>query len=52
MRARRQTTCAISGAAILHGDVIYSPRPSRLPCVNADAMVLASVIDDVAREMD
>ncbi|MBT2794585.1 DUF3331 domain-containing protein [Paraburkholderia strydomiana] len=52
MRARCQGKCAISGAAIARGDLIYSPRPSRLPCANADAMVLASVIDAVALKMD
>jgi hypothetical protein len=52
MRARCRGMCAISGAAIAHGDAIYSPRPSRLPCANADAMVLASVIDAVALKVD
>ncbi|CAH2910181.1 MAG: hypothetical protein CPSOU_1711 [uncultured Paraburkholderia sp.] len=52
MRARCAGRCASSGAAIVHGDLVYSPRLSRPPSANADAMILASVIDALALESD
>ncbi|RKT27575.1 uncharacterized protein DUF3331 [Paraburkholderia sp. RAU2J] len=47
--ARNSGVCAISGMRIRRGDAIYRPRTSRLVHpVNADAMILFSVIDHAA----
>ncbi|RKE35039.1 uncharacterized protein DUF3331 [Paraburkholderia sp. BL23I1N1] len=47
--ARNSGVCAISGMRIRRGDAIYRPRTSRLlRPVNADAMILFSVIDHAA----
>lgn len=48
IRARGAGVCSISGAPIARGDLVYRPRPSQPPTANADAMILAAVIDAVA----
>ena len=46
-RARASGFCAMSGQAIRPGDAVYKPNPRPTP-VNADAMILASVLRDAA----
>jgi hypothetical protein len=46
-RARITGFCAMSGQAIHPGDAVYKPNPRPTP-VNADAMILASVLRDAA----
>ncbi|CAD6532685.1 DUF3331 domain-containing protein [Paraburkholderia sabiae] len=46
-RARMSGFCAMSGQAIHPGDAVYKPNPRPAP-VNAEAMILASVLRDAA----
>jgi len=47
--ARAAGVCAMSGQAIAPGDAIYKPRPCRPRPRNADAMILATVLDAAAQ---
>jgi hypothetical protein len=44
-RSRKSGICAMSGRAIVPGDVVYRPSRRSAPC-NAHAMILASVLED------
>jgi hypothetical protein len=46
-RARAAGVCAMSGRAILPGDAIYKPRTCRPMPLNAQAMILGVVLDEV-----
>jgi hypothetical protein len=46
-RARKAGVCAMSGQPINQGDAIFKPRPCRPAPLNADAMILGCVINDV-----
>ncbi|WP_420992133.1 DUF3331 domain-containing protein [Cupriavidus sp. 30B13] len=46
--ARAAGVCAMSGQAIAAGDAIYKPRACRPRPRNADAMILATVLDAAA----
>lgn len=47
--ARQPGTCALSGRSIGRGDAIYRPRACRPSPLNAGAMILAAVVEDVPR---
>jgi hypothetical protein len=47
--AKKPGICALSGMRISPGDAIYKPRQTRQPPVNADEMILFSVVNDVAQ---
>lgn len=47
--ARQPGTCALSGRSIGRGDAIYRPRACRPSPLNASAMILAAVVEDVPR---
>ncbi|CAE6735529.1 hypothetical protein R69658_02012 [Paraburkholderia aspalathi] len=46
--SRRRGRCALSGAPIKAGDVVYRPRQGRPRPVNATAMMLASEVERVS----
>jgi hypothetical protein len=46
-RAKVSGICAISGARIKRGDLIFHPQRSKLAPANAGAMILASALNDV-----
>ncbi|MBR8060424.1 DUF3331 domain-containing protein [Burkholderia dolosa] len=46
-RARFGGVCAVSGRAVQPGDAIYRPRPTRPVPLNAGAMILASVLEQI-----
>ncbi len=45
--ARRKGVCALSGQPVRAGDAIYRPRRSDPPPINADAMILAVLVDEI-----
>ena len=45
-RARKSGVCAISARAIQRGEAVFRPRATRRLPLNADAMILASVLQD------
>jgi hypothetical protein len=45
-RARKDGVCAISGRAIHRGEAVFKPRITRPAPINADAMILDSVLQD------
>ncbi|RKT21599.1 uncharacterized protein DUF3331 [Paraburkholderia sp. RAU2J] len=47
-RARVQGRCAVSGAVIRREDSIYKPRVRTAPPANANAMILASVVEQMS----
>ncbi|MDR5753168.1 MULTISPECIES: DUF3331 domain-containing protein [unclassified Caballeronia] len=47
--ARQPGVCALSGRSIGRGDAIYRPRACRPSPLNAGAMILATVVEDVPR---
>jgi len=47
--ARQPGTCAVSGKSIGRGDAIYRPRACRPSPLNASAMILAAIVEDVPR---
>ncbi|KVH61560.1 hypothetical protein WS89_13525 [Burkholderia sp. MSMB1072] len=46
-RARVGGVCAVSGRPVEPGDSIYRPRPTRPVPLNAGAMILASVLEQI-----
>ncbi|WP_175922779.1 DUF3331 domain-containing protein [Burkholderia latens] len=46
-RARVGGVCAVSGRPIAPGDPVYRPRPTRPVPINAGAMILASVLEQI-----
>ncbi|MDT6964578.1 DUF3331 domain-containing protein [Cupriavidus sp. SZY C1] len=46
--ARDPGQCALSGAPIDRNDLVFRPQRSRPPALNADAMILASAMDDAS----
>ncbi|KUY62056.1 DUF3331 domain-containing protein [Burkholderia sp. RF2-non_BP3] len=46
-RARVGGVCAVSGCRIEPGDPVYRPRPTRPVPINAGAMILASMLEQI-----
>ncbi|WP_418789373.1 DUF3331 domain-containing protein [Paraburkholderia pallida] len=46
-RARRTGVCALSGLEIRRGQTVYRPRATRPQALNANAMILKEILDDV-----
>lgn len=46
--ARETGICALTGQPIERSDLVFRPQRSRPPALNADAMILASAVDNAA----
>ena len=44
--ARKSGICALSGACIIRGDLVYKPLAHPLPPLNAHLMILKTVLDE------
>lgn len=49
-RARVNGVCAMSGHPIHAGDAVYQPRPVQPTPLNADAMILASALQEIEED--
>jgi Domain of unknown function (DUF3331) len=50
--AKRAQVCALTGWPVNRGDAIYAPRKTRHMLANADAVILASVIEAVPGDLE
>lgn len=49
-RAKVNGVCAMSGHPIYPGDAVYQPRPEHPKPLNADAMILASALQEMEED--